>query len=106
MKRSIRFTLPVAIAAILATGLCFVSQTKAAEETKTKSEPKLSANDKKFVKKAYKGGMEEVADAKMAKEKAKNDATKEVADRMIVDHTKANEEPMNIAKEENLDLSK
>lgn len=106
MKRSIRFTLPVAIAAILATGLCFVSQTKAAEETKTKSESKLSANDKKFVKKAYKGGMEEVENAKMAKEKAKNNATKEVADRMIVDHAKANEELMNIAKEENLDLSK
>ena len=67
---------------------------------------KLTASDKKFVKKAYKGGMEEVENGKMAKEKAKNDATRNVAERMITDHTKANEELMNIAKEENLDLSK
>ena len=105
MKRSIQTTLFVAIAAIIASGLCFVSPTKAADTT-NKSESKLSAADKKFVKKAYKGGMEEVENAKMAKEKAKNDATKDVADRMITDHTKANEELMNIAKEENLDLSK
>ena len=50
--------------------------------------------------------MEEVENAKMAKEKAKNDATKDVADRMITDHGKANEKLMDIAKEENLDLSK
>jgi putative membrane protein len=106
MKKHIRFTLSVAIAAIVATALCFVSHARAADETKTKSESKLSANDKKFVKKAYRGGMEEVENGKIAKEKAGNDATKDVADRMVTDHTKANEELMNIAKEENLDLSK
>ena len=84
MKRSIQTTLSVAIAAIIASGLCFVSPTKAADTT-NKSESKLSAADKKFVKKAYKGGMEEVENAKMAKEKAKNDATKDVADRMSRD---------------------
>ena len=94
------------MSAIMATGLCFTSSTRAADTSTTKTESKLSAADKKFVKKAYKGGMEEVENAKMAKEKAKNDATKDVADRMITDHTKANEELMNIAKEENLDLSK
>ena len=66
----------------------------------------MTASDKKFVKKAYKGGMEEVENGKMAKEKAKDDATKNVAERMITDHTKVNEELLNIAKEENLDLSK
>jgi putative membrane protein len=63
-------------------------------------------NDKKFLKKAYKGGMEEVENAKIAKDKAKNDATKEVADRMISDHSNANEDLKKIAEEENLDLSK
>jgi len=104
MKTPIQTPLSVAISAIIAISLCLVSTTRAADNTTTKS--KLSMADKKFVKKAYKGGMEEVENAKMAKEKAKNDATKEVADRMISDHTKANEELMNIAKEENLDLSK
>ena len=103
MKRSIQTSLSVAIAAIIASGLCFVSPTKAADTT-NKSESKLSAADKKFVKKAYKGGMEEVENGKLAKEKAKNDATKNVAERMITDHTKVNEELLNIAKEENLDL--
>jgi putative membrane protein len=67
---------------------------------------KLSQNDKKFLRKAYKGGMEEVENAKVAKEKAQNDATKDVANHMIEDHSKANEKLEAIAKEENFDLSK
>jgi predicted outer membrane protein len=67
-------------------------------DSKTKARSNLSENDKKFVKNAYRGGMEEVENGKMAKEKAKNDATKEVAERMINDYTKANEELMSIAK--------
>jgi len=108
MKNHIYRSSRVAFAAIAAASLCLVTPVKAADENKTdtKTESKLSAGDKRFVKKAYKGGMEEVETAKMAKEKAKNDATKEVADRMVTDHTKANDRLMEIAKEENLDLSK
>ncbi|MGH8092561.1 MAG: DUF4142 domain-containing protein [Chthoniobacterales bacterium] len=106
MKKYIQYTSAVAIAAIVATALGFASSAKAASESKMKSESKLSANDKKFLKKAYKGGLEEVDNAKVAKEKAKDQATKDVAERMITDHSKANEELMNIAKEENFDLSK
>lgn len=102
MKKYLSFTF---IAAIAAAGLCVVANVKAAEE-KTGTESKLSAGDKKFVKKAYKGGMTEVDASKMAKDKAKNDATKDVAERMITDHGKANDKLMEIAKEENLDLSK
>lgn len=87
-------------------GLFVVGSARAADESKTNPQSKLSATDRKFVKKAYKGGMEEVENGKMAKEKAKDDATKNVAERMITDHTKVNEELLNIAKEENLDLSK
>lgn len=108
MKNHIYRTSRVALAAIAAASFCLVIPAKAADENKTdaKTESKLSAGDKRFVKKAYKGGMEEVETAKMAKDKAKNDATKEVADRMVTDHTKANDRLMEIAKEENLDLSK
>lgn len=108
MKKHIRFGSLAAVAAIAAAGFCFVAPVKAAEENKmdSKMESKLSANDKKFVKKAYKGGLKEVAEAKMAKDKAKNDATKELAERMITDHGKANDNLSEIAKEENLDLSK
>ena len=70
MKRSIQTTLCVAISGIIATGLCFVSSARAADNDMNKSGSKLSAADKKFIKKAYKGGMEEVENGKMAKEKA------------------------------------
>jgi len=108
MKNHIYRTSRVALAAIAAASLCLVIPAKAADENKTdaKAESKLSAGDKRFVKKAYKGGMEEVETAKMAKDKAQSDATKEVADRRVTDHTKANDRLMEIAKEENLDLSK
>jgi putative membrane protein len=105
MKPYLLFTSRALVAAIAATSLCLIANASAAEETKTSTESKLSMNDKKFVKKAYKGGLTEVENAKMAKDKAKNDATKDVADRMVTDHGKANDKLMEIAKEENLDLS-
>ncbi len=105
MKKYLSFTF---IAAIAAAGFCFTANVRAAEEKEGKmaTDSKLSMADKKFLKKAYKGGLTEVENAKMAKEKAKNDATKEIAERMITDHGKANEKLMEMAKEENLDLSK
>jgi len=107
MKKYLSIILRALIAvAVAVSGLCLVASTNAAGASKTSSDSKLTASDKKFVKKAYKGGMEEVVNGKMAKEKAKDDATRNVAERMITDHTKVNEELMNIAKEENLDLSK
>jgi len=106
MKKYLTLVSHAAIVAIAATGLALVATAHAADETSpAMGKSKLSAADKRFVKKAYKGGMEEVANAKMAKEKAQNDATKEVADRMVTDHSKANDRLMEIAKEENLDLS-
>jgi putative membrane protein len=106
MKNYLSVTSRLLVAAIAVSGLCLVCNAQAADESKTGTESKLSMNDKKFVKKAYRGGMTEVENAKMAKEKAKNDATKDVAERMITDHGKANDKLAEIAKEENLDLSK
>lgn len=99
MNKYLRITLRVAVVAF-----CFTPLAHSAETTKTKSA--LSARDKQFVKKAFKGGLTEVADAKAANEKAKDAATKKVADRMITDHGKAKEDLMKIAQEEDLDLSK
>ena len=106
MKKYLSIISRALIVAVAVGGLCLVASADAADESKASSESKLSATDKKFLKKAYKGGMEEVENGKMAKEKAKNDATKNVAERMITDHSKVNEELLEIAKEENLDLSK
>jgi len=106
MKKYLSKISQTLIIAVAVGGLCLVGNANAADESKASSESKLTANDKKFVKKAYRGGMEEVENGKIAKEKAKDDATRNVAERMITDHTKVNEDLLNIAKEENLDLSK
>jgi putative membrane protein len=99
--------IPTAVIVILAAGLCLGPTAKAADETPSAMHKKsnLSMNDKKFVQKAYRGGREEVEDTKIAKEKAKDPMTQDVADRMIADHTKANEKLEAIATEEHLDLS-
>lgn len=96
------------LATIAASGLCTIATLRAAEESTMGSNGKsnLSQNDKRFLRKAYKGGLEEVENAKVAKEKAQNDATKDVADHMITDHTKANQQLESIAKEENFDLTR
>ncbi len=101
MKKYLSMTF---VGALAAAGFCLSSNVRAAEE-KTATESKLSADDKQFLKKAYKSGLTEVEHAKMAKEKAQDEATKEIAERMITDHGKANEKIMEMAKEENLDLS-
>lgn len=105
MKKNLTITIRAAFAVCAAVAFCASSTLHAADATSNDTKSKLSLNDKKFVKKAYKGGLTEVASAKVAKDKAKDDATKNVADRMITDHTKANDQLMQIAKEENLDLS-
>lgn len=108
MKKYITCISRAALVAVTASAFCLVSTAKAEDESKmeSKTTSKASANDKKFLKKAYKGGLMEVENAKLAKEKAKDDATKEIADRMITDHGKANDKLMAMAKEENVDLSK
>lgn len=104
MKKYLSFTLLAAVAAV---GLCVVANVRAAEESMdSKTESKLSANDKTFLKKAYKGSLQEIENAKVAKEKAQNEATKDIAERMITDHTKAKDQIYKMAEEENLDLAK
>ena len=92
--------LPAALAVAI---VYFTPVAHAADEAKTKS--MLSASDKTFVKKAYKGGLSEVENGKLAQEKAKDEATKKVAEQMVADHSKANDELKKIADEEKLDLS-
>ena len=66
----------------------------------------LSAKDKAFMKDAAKGGKMEVEMGQMAKAKGKSADVKKVGDRMVTDHTKANNELMAIAKKKGVDLSK
>ena len=64
----------------------------------------LSSGDRKFMMTAAQGGMAEVEMARVALERASSEEVKAYAQRMIDDHTKANEELMGIAQAKGVTL--
>ena len=65
---------------------------------------KMSSSDREFAMKAADGGMAEVKMAELALTKTTNSDVKQFAQRMIDDHTKANQELMSIASTKSLTL--
>lgn len=64
----------------------------------------VDEKDAKFATDAASAGMAEVAAGKLASEKAVDPQVKEFGSMMVMDHTKANEELMAIAKTKNITL--
>ncbi|HJR08915.1 MAG TPA: DUF4142 domain-containing protein [Pyrinomonadaceae bacterium] len=64
----------------------------------------VSSSDRKFAMTAAAGGMAEVELARMALTRASSDAVKQYAQKMIDDHTPANEELMSIASSKGITL--
>jgi putative membrane protein len=64
----------------------------------------MNSMDKKFATMAAMGGMAEVEMARLALTKASSDSVKQYAQKMIDDHTKANEELMGIATSKGITL--
>jgi len=64
-----------------------------------------SLTDNAFVTKAASSGKAEVAIGKLAQEKAKNADVKKLADRVVTDHTKANDELARLAKDAGISVS-
>jgi putative membrane protein len=60
--------------------------------------------DHGFVTEAARGGMAEVELGQLASEKASNDEVKQFAQRMVQDHTKANNELKSLAQSKNINL--
>src|SRR3954454_11483208 len=65
---------------------------------------KLSAGDTKFVHEAAAGGMAEVSLGKLAADKATNPDVKQFAQRMVDDHSKANDELKTLASQKGVTL--
>ena len=61
-------------------------------------------DDKKFVKDAALGGMTEVELGKLAAQKASSDAVKQFGQKMVDDHTKANDDLKQLASKENISI--
>jgi len=62
----------------------------------------LSKADQEFAQKASAGGMAEVSLAQLAQQNAQSPQVKQFAERMIADHTQANNELKQIAQQDNL----
>lgn len=82
------------------------SEAKAEKKTNEKKTEKssLSSADKKFVENAAKGGMMEVAMGREAASKAQNSDVKQFGNRMVTDHSKANNELKSIASKKGISL--
>lgn len=70
------------------------------------TDTQLSNEDKEFIKKAAHGGMIEVELGRMGVEKATNQEVKQFAQRMIDDHTRANDELMQLASSKGITIPK
>lgn len=66
----------------------------------------LSEKDKAFIKKAAKGGMMEVELGNLAAKNAKNSDVKSFGERMVADHSKANEELKALAEKKGAKMPK
>jgi putative membrane protein len=97
---------------IAVASVCFFQSALAAEEEKSseaKSEKRekggsLSGADKKFADNAAKGGMMEVAWGRQAVSKAQSNDVKQFGNRMVTDHSKANDELKGIASKKGIKL--
>jgi putative membrane protein len=65
---------------------------------------KVPASDKMFMKKAAEGGLAEVELGKLAAEKGSNDAVKQFGQKMVDDHSKANDELKSLAEQKGVTL--
>jgi len=71
----------------------------------TQGSSSLSAQDRMWVQKTAMAGHKEVEIAKMAAERASNSELKSFAQRLVDDHTKANQELMQLASQKGVTLS-
>ncbi len=78
------------------------STASGARETTASAAP--SAADTKFIKEAAEGGMAEVALGQLAVEKASSADVKKFGQRMVDDHSKANDELKQLASQKNVSL--
>ena len=88
---------------------CALQPAIAAEKQEKSGEAKtekggVSAADKRFAENAAKGGMMEVAMGKAAASRSQNNDVKQFGNRMVKDHSKANDELKSIASKKGITL--
>jgi putative membrane protein len=76
----------------------------AAGTTTNDAAQSVSSGDKKFVEKAAEGGMAEVQLGQLAAQRAQSDQVKQFAQRMVSDHTAANDKLKQVASQKGIAL--
>jgi putative membrane protein len=104
-----RLTLSLAIASLC--GIGAMAQTTPASTGQSSMGMKsdsmssgMGSADDNFVRKAAQGGMAEVELGKLAEQRAVNPEVKKFAERMVTDHTKANDQLKEVASSKNITL--
>lgn len=80
------------------------SSSMSSESSNSSSSGKLSAADKNFVMKAAEGGLAEVQLGQLATQNAQSDEVKQFGQRMVDDHTKANDQLKQVAEQKGVTL--
>jgi len=93
--------------AVLFSMSAFAQDSTAATSQSPTDKPKAAKGggmDQMFVKKAAQGGLAEVELGNVAKQNGSNDAVKQFGDRMVTDHSKANDELKSLAQQKSWTL--
>ncbi|HLZ43666.1 MAG TPA: DUF4142 domain-containing protein [Candidatus Sulfotelmatobacter sp.] len=73
-------------------------------EMSSKASAGMTTTDNTFIKQAAEGGLAEVELGKLAAEKASNEQVKKFGQRMVDDHSKANDQLKDVAAQKHIDL--
>jgi putative membrane protein len=107
-KNTHRLTMAATFAGLLAVAPALVAQSgsmsSSGSMSDSKSMSKMSSGDTKFMKEAAMGGMEEVDLGKLAAQKASSADVKSFAQKMVDDHSKANDQLQQLATQKGVTL--
>jgi putative membrane protein len=104
MIRVLKVSCGIACLAVFAACAAVAQQSSSSQRGTSTAAASPSSADTKFMKEAAEGGMAEVALGQLAMEKASNSEVKKFGQRMVDDHTQANNELKRLASEKNVDL--
>ncbi len=76
----------------------------ATSHTSRTSNTTLSSSDEKFIEEAARGGLAEVQFGQLAEQKAQSSEVKQFGQRMVSDHTKANDKLKQVASQKSFNL--
>ncbi len=96
MKRALTFIVTMAVASQLANWTVFAAEHQSGAD-KAQASTTLSKKDAKFINAAAEGGLMEVQMGELAQQKGQSADAKALGQRLITDHTKANDELKQLA---------